>query len=413
MADHMRRPAVFFDRDNTLIVGNEYLGDPAGVKLVAGAAGAVATCRNLGYAVVTVSNQSGVARGMFTENDVAAVDAEMDRQLLEHNAGAVVDRHEYCPHHPDAAVENYRRNCECRKPKAGMIYTAAEAMALDLKKSWMVGDAPRDVAAGKTAGCRTILIIDPTLPASPAAKESGVTADFTVGSLIEAAEVIAQAAARPMPHPITFVAPKPPPSVPMPSLAVPAPVATSTPTTIEAPRPQPTTPPTDAAISAAFGEKTTPTPTAALRAQPATSVAPSATPASTPASAEQPPAKSVIDRAPVDRTPFSKVQATPVEPAKPPAPKVVQEAAPRMDLTRLEMNSQQILMELKKLNDVRHDDFSISKLVAGITQTLALGALPVAYVLYRSDPNTFQAWLLAAIFLQTFTIAMLVMGRQR
>ncbi|MDB5328344.1 MAG: gmhB [Phycisphaerales bacterium] len=389
----MRRPAVFFDRDNTLIVGNEYLGDPAGVKLVAGAAGAVATCRNLGYAVVTVSNQSGVARGMFTEDDVAAVDAEMDRQLLEHNAAAVVDRHEYCPHHPDAAVENYRRSCDCRKPKAGMIYTAAEAMALDLKKSWMVGDAPRDVAAGKTAGCRTILIIDPTLPASPAAKESGVTADFTVGSLIEAAEVIAQAAARPMSHPTAFVAPKPPPSVPMP-----APVATSTPTTVESLRPRPTAPPTDAAISAAFGEKTAPPPPAVAAA---------------PVSVEQPPAKSVIDRAPVDRTPFSKVQATPVEPSKPPAPKVVQDTAPRLDLTRLEMNSQQILMELKKLNDIRHDDFSISKLVAGITQTLALGALPVAYVLYRSDPNVFQAWLLAAIFLQTFTIAMLVMGRQR
>lgn len=372
----MRRPAVFFDRDNTLIIGTEYLGDPAGVKLVAGAAGAVATCRNLGYAVITVSNQSGVARGMFTEADVQAVDAEMDRQLLEHNSAAVIDRHEYCPHHPEGTVDDYRRRCECRKPKPGMIFTAAEAMALDIKKSWMVGDAPRDVAAGKAAGCRTILIIDKTLAASPAASEdNGIQADFTVGSLIEAAEVIAQAAARPAP-PVMVVAPKPPPSA--------APTETpaqqsvpAAPVPSIAPRPRPTSPTGDAPTPAAAPSAATPPRPAAAQ--------PSATPAAAPAPA----------------------------PMKRPAAAPPVAEAQKVDLARLEMSAQQILMELKKLNDAKHDDFSISKLVAGITQTLALAALPVAYVLYRNDPNTFQAWLLASIYLEAFTIAMLIMGRQR
>ncbi|MGC4033324.1 MAG: hypothetical protein QM754_16655 [Tepidisphaeraceae bacterium] len=95
------------------------------------------------------------------------------------------------------------------------------------------------------------------------------------------------------------------------------------------------------------------------------------------------------------------------------ATEVDKAAVTKIDLSRLEMLNQQVLMELKKLNDVRHDDFSISKLVAGIMQTLALAALPLAYVLYRNDAGVFQSWLLTAIFLQVFTIALLVMGRQQ
>lgn len=376
----MRRPAVFFDRDNTLIVGNDYLGDPKGVVLVTGAGGAVATCRNLGYAIVVVSNQSGVARGLFTENDVAAVNRETERQLREANPEAVVDRHEYCPHHPDGTVDQYKQQCDCRKPKAGMIFAAAEAMALDLKASWMVGDAPRDIAAGKTAGCRTVLIIDPSLAPSPAALAAVDTpADFVVGSLIEAAEVIAQAAARPTPvqRPIT----------PEPAARREAMVET---------------PPTPRVVS-------TPTPTGPPIPLPA---APAAPPASrsvqpvgpTPAGVDAPASLT----APVSPRPPERRPADP-----PPATTPTPDAAPRPDLARLEMIGHQVLMELKKLNDTRQDDFSVSKLIAGITQTLALAALPLSYVLYRNDPQVFQAWLLTAIFLQTFTVALLVMGRQR
>ncbi|HEY0007973.1 MAG TPA: HAD-IIIA family hydrolase, partial [Tepidisphaeraceae bacterium] len=189
----MRRPAVFFDRDNTLIVGNEYLGDPAKVALVAGAPAAVAKCRELGFATVVVSNQSGVARGLFDEEAVRACNRRTDELLLAGHPAAVIDRHEYCPFHPDAVVDAYRQDSFLRKPKPGMVLQAADAMALDLARSWMVGDAPRDTAAGKAAGCRTILIIDPALPPSPAAAETGLAkADFTVASLIEAVDLIAR-----------------------------------------------------------------------------------------------------------------------------------------------------------------------------------------------------------------------------
>ena len=357
----MRRPAVFFDRDNTLIVGNDYLGDPAGVVLVAGAPAAVALCRELGYAVVVVSNQSGVARGMFTEDAVAAVNRAMDEQLLAANPNAVIDRHEYCPHHPQGTAEGYAIDCDCRKPKPGMVLRAAEAMALDLANSWMVGDAPRDVEAGQAAGCRTILIIDNTLAPSPAAKATlERPADFVVGSLIEAIDVILQDSNRRRHSAEPAASPAEEPREPV------AASVTEREPTSEPVQPEP----------------------APLHAAP-----PQAVPAAVPATAAPP------------------VVALPPTPQPPVV--VTQPAAPKIDLSRLETTSQQILMELKKLNDVRNDDFSISKLIAGITQTLALAAMPLAYVLYRGDANVFQAWLLTAIFLQAFTVALLMMGRQR
>lgn len=188
----MKRPAVFFDRDNTLIANDGYLGDPAGVKVIPGAADAVARARSLGYAVVVISNQSGVARGMFDEKAVEAVNARLDALLVAENPGAVIDRHEFCPYHPDGTVPQYAHESERRKPRPGMILEAARAMALDLSRSWLVGDAARDIEAGKAAGVRTILYHDPSLPASPAAADNDkARPDFVVSSLGEAIDVIA------------------------------------------------------------------------------------------------------------------------------------------------------------------------------------------------------------------------------
>ncbi len=187
----MKRPAIFFDRDNTLIVNDGYLGDPEGVRLVPGAADAIARARSLGFLVVTVSNQSGVARGMFTEDDVRRVNARMDEMLLAANRAAVIDRHEFCPYHPDAKVEAYRQDSDLRKPKPGMILRAAEKLAIDLQRSWLIGDAPRDIQAGQAAGLRTILFSDPSLPASPATEaESSIRPEVTVASLKQAIDYI-------------------------------------------------------------------------------------------------------------------------------------------------------------------------------------------------------------------------------
>ena len=188
------RPALFFDRDNTLIVADGYLGDPAKVVLADGAADAVARAHRLGFAVVTVSNQSGVGRGHYGEDDVRAVDSRMDELLLADDAAAVVDGHYFCPHHPVAAVEQYRRACDCRKPRPGLLLRAAGELDLDLGESWMVGDAPRDVEAGHAAGCRAVLLRDPSLAASPAASEpSDATPEHVAASLAGAVDHIARA----------------------------------------------------------------------------------------------------------------------------------------------------------------------------------------------------------------------------
>src|SRR4051812_3184747 len=126
----MKRPAVFFDRDNTLIVSDGYLGDPAKVVLVRGAAEAVARARRLGDAVVVFSNQSGVARGMFSEEDVQAVNARRDELRAAETPAAVTARHEFCPFHPDGTIDIYARESDRRKPGAGMIHSAAKMLAL-------------------------------------------------------------------------------------------------------------------------------------------------------------------------------------------------------------------------------------------------------------------------------------------
>lgn len=187
----MRRKAIFFDRDNTLIACHSYLGDPAEVRLVKGAAVAIARGRELGFAIVVISNQSGVARGMFDEEAVRAVNARMEELLAEENPAAVIDHHEYCPFHPDGVVEKYRSDSDLRKPRAGMIYRAREALALDLQGSWVIGDSFRDIEAGRSAGCRTILFSHPTLEPSPDAGARGnARPDFTCTSLEEAMDRI-------------------------------------------------------------------------------------------------------------------------------------------------------------------------------------------------------------------------------
>ncbi len=112
--------------------------------------------RSTGFALVVVTNQTAVARGLMTEEQV-----EMTHRRLEDTlraSGAEIDRVYFCPHHPHADVEAYRALCECRKPRPGMILKAAEDLDIDLASSYMVGDRVSDVVAGQKAGCRTILV---------------------------------------------------------------------------------------------------------------------------------------------------------------------------------------------------------------------------------------------------------------
>jgi D-glycero-D-manno-heptose 1,7-bisphosphate phosphatase len=149
-------PAVFLDRDGTLIEDTGYLSDPGQVCLLPGSAETLRLLRNAGFRLVVVTNQSGVARGHFNEICLAAIHDRM-RDLLAAQ-GVQLDGLYYCPYHPDGIVDAYRKDSDWRKPGPGMLFQAAGDLGLDLAGSWMIGDAPRDIQAGRRAGCRTVLL---------------------------------------------------------------------------------------------------------------------------------------------------------------------------------------------------------------------------------------------------------------
>lgn len=182
----MSHPAVFLDRDGTIIDDVGYINEPKQVRLLAGAAEAVRRMRAAGYRIVIISNQSGVARGLLDEKTLAQVQARLE-ELLDRE-GACLDGVYYCPYldGPEAVVEAYRRNSELRKPRPGMLFQAARELNLDLKRSWMIGDSASDVAAGQRAGCRTILVRSNRLDI--AANKRSVTC--TVDNLAEAADAV-------------------------------------------------------------------------------------------------------------------------------------------------------------------------------------------------------------------------------
>ncbi|HWB21016.1 MAG TPA: HAD family hydrolase [Phycisphaerales bacterium] len=153
------QPAVFLDRDNTLIANDGDLGDPLAVKLIDGVAPGLAALRDAGYRLVVVTNQAGVARGKFTESDVDLVHQKI-AAMVDETAGRtnIIDRFYYCPYHPEGTVDEYRRDHPWRKPHPGMLLQAARDLNIDLSHSWMVGDQARDMLAGRASGCRTILI---------------------------------------------------------------------------------------------------------------------------------------------------------------------------------------------------------------------------------------------------------------
>lgn len=146
-----RTGAVFVDRDGTIIRELEYLSDPAGVELLPGAVEGLAALRAAGYAIVIVTNQSGIARGYFSEAEYRAVQAEVERRLAEHGIDVLGAYH--CPHHPD-----FTGPCGCRKPAVGLFRQAAEEHGLDLASSILIGDRVRDVAPARALGATGVLV---------------------------------------------------------------------------------------------------------------------------------------------------------------------------------------------------------------------------------------------------------------
>jgi len=182
----MANKAVFLDRDRTLIEDPGYISHPDQVKLLEGIPEALIELKHMGYKLVVVSNQSAVARGIITEQTLTQIHERLEQLLARQ--GAALDKIYYCPDHPDGVIPMYQRESTWRKPQPGMLLAAAEDLDIDLTESWVVGDSSRDIDAGKSAGCKTILIENASHNRTV---EPGVTSpDYIAVNMKEVANII-------------------------------------------------------------------------------------------------------------------------------------------------------------------------------------------------------------------------------
>ncbi len=194
----MPRSAIFLDRDgviNPYVYNAEFgtVDSPNSTDeftLIPGTGEAVAEFNHLGFVVVVVSNQPGVAKGKFTLALLEKVDAKMRAGIAA--GGGKLDAVYYCLHHPDAAVPAYRERCDCRKPRPGMLLDAARELDIDLKNSYMIGDGITDVEAGRAAGTHTVFIGQTKPYVFEAFEKHGIQPDFMAPTLSDAVEIIKQ-----------------------------------------------------------------------------------------------------------------------------------------------------------------------------------------------------------------------------
>jgi len=194
----MRQKAVLLDRDGVLndYVYNPEFGtvdspkSPAEFSLSAGAGEAVAEFNRLGFVVVVVSNQPGIAKGKFTPALLEQVNDKMRAGIAA--AGGKLDAIYYCLHHPEAALPAYRIRCECRKPRPGMLLDAARDLNIDLSQSYMIGDGLTDIQAGRAAGTHTIFIGQAKPYVIEEFEKHNVQPDFLVPDLASAVGLIQQ-----------------------------------------------------------------------------------------------------------------------------------------------------------------------------------------------------------------------------
>jgi len=151
------RPAIFLDRDGTITDEVGYINHISRAQMFPWAPEAIRRLKSTGLPVIVVTNQSGVGRGYFTEELVNQVHHKLQNELAAEDTK--LDAFFYCPHHPTAVVEAYRRECRCRKPSTGMADEAAERFGLDLSASYVVGDTYRDMQMGFNIGARTVLLM--------------------------------------------------------------------------------------------------------------------------------------------------------------------------------------------------------------------------------------------------------------
>jgi D-glycero-D-manno-heptose 1,7-bisphosphate phosphatase len=182
------RPAVFLDRDGTVIEERGYLGRLDLIELFPWSAEAIRLLSDAGYAIVIVTNQAGVARGLFDEAFVQSAHARLDEMLRER--GAAVDGYYYCPHHPEGSLDRYRVACGCRKPAPGMVRQAAIDLGLDVNRSFVVGDKWLDIGLARNAGATGVLVRTGYAGGDEAVPPAGCEPAVTVDTLLDAARWI-------------------------------------------------------------------------------------------------------------------------------------------------------------------------------------------------------------------------------
>ena len=180
--------AVFLDRDGTIIEEVGYLDRPERVELFPWTIDAVRVLNRAGVAVVLVSNQSGVARGFFTEDIVDAVHQRMADLLAE--GGARIDAYYYCPHHPDGKVPPFAQKCDCRKPGRGLVDRAEQEFGIEPARSFVVGDRWLDVALGRAVGAQSVLVRTGYGASQERKRPADLAADAVVDNLIAASSWI-------------------------------------------------------------------------------------------------------------------------------------------------------------------------------------------------------------------------------
>jgi len=189
--DNMPRRAVFLDRDGTLVEEAGYLDRLERLVFFPYSVDAVRLLNRTGLAVVIVTNQAGIARGIFKETFVAEAHRHISERLAA--GGARVDAFYYCPHHPEAVIERYRQTCDCRKPQPGLLKRAAADLDLALDQSFVIGDRWHDLEAGQRVGARGVLVRTGYGKTEEAAAQPGVVPAAIVNNVMEAVSWILRA----------------------------------------------------------------------------------------------------------------------------------------------------------------------------------------------------------------------------
>jgi len=186
--------AIFFDRDGVLNIDKDFITDINQVVLYEKTPDIIAYCRNLGFKTFIITNQAAVARGMMPKDKLLQINEEYKTLLTKQNPDAIIDKIYYCPHHPNANIEEYRINCECRKPHPGMILTASKEFNINLNKSYVIGDRMSDITAGNLVGCKTVHCLTGKHTEKPIISDlktdETLKPDFLINNISELREII-------------------------------------------------------------------------------------------------------------------------------------------------------------------------------------------------------------------------------